>query len=61
MYMIETVAKNLTQAQKYTNNKRSTILVYWDEIQATLPTHSLVILNKFHNDREKIVDFLVRI
>ena len=29
------------------------------DIQATLPTHELIILNKFHNDWQEIVDFLV--
>ena len=29
------------------------------DIQAKLPTHELVSLTKFHNDCEKIVDFLL--
>ena len=29
------------------------------DIQATLPTHELIILTKFHNDWQEIVDFLV--
>ena len=29
------------------------------DIQATLPTHELIILTKFHDDWQEIVDFLV--
>ena len=29
------------------------------DIQATLPTHELIILTKFHNNWQEIVDFLV--
>ena len=29
------------------------------DIQATLPTHELIILTKFHTDWQEIVDFLV--
>ena len=29
------------------------------DIQAILPTHELIILTKFHNDLQEIVEFLV--
>ena len=29
------------------------------DIQATLPTHELIILTKFHKDWQEVVDFLV--
>ena len=39
--------------------KNSQFLSNQADIQATLPTHELIILTKFHNDWQEIVDFLV--
>ena len=38
--------------------KNSQFLSNQADIQATLPTHELIILTKFHNDWQEIVDFL---
>ena len=39
--------------------KNSQFLSNQTDLQATLPTHELKILSKFHKDWKEIVDFLI--
>ena len=39
--------------------KNTQFLTFWSEIQAILPTLKIVILTKFHENRAKIVEFLL--
>ena len=59
-FYLEGVQANSKLAKKVTISRKSTILIklslYSSNI-VTLPTHEVVMLNKFHDDREKIVDF----
>ena len=51
MFLIETGAKKICAGSEI-GYKKTTFL-----IQAILPTHQIIILSKFHDDRAKIVDF----
>ena len=51
--------KNLDWIKNWPLVKHPQFLSNQADIQATLSTHELIILTKFHNDWQKIVDFLV--
>ena len=59
MFEVETDAKKIDWLKISPLVKDPQFLSNQADIQEILPTHGLVILTKFHNDWQKIEDFLV--
>ena len=57
--IIKSGEKKIGHFQKLTINKKSTTFNYRPEIWQKLSTQKVIIFTKFHEDRTKIVDFLI--
>ena len=53
--------KALDWLKNWLSLKYPQLLTYQADIQVTLPIHELIILTKFHNGLEEIVDFFSKV
>ena len=53
------ITKVETDTRKMAQLKNTQFITNQADIQATFPTHELIILSKLHKDWKEIVDFLV--